>query len=514
MNEWPAVRRVSYWLLPLFTGGLALLLYATTAAPWLTWAHDGADGGDLIAATMTLGVPHPPGYPTYCLLARLFAVLPLGNIARRFNLFSATAAAGAVAVVCLVVQRTFSDSSDEGDGAVRKGSWIESFIAASIALSCATGHTLWSQATITEVYALSVLFFASCLYLALRTSCSDKPLHWGMLGLLFGLGLGAHLTLVLMLPGLALLLWPHRNRARMVTLLFGTIVGIGVFAYLPLAARGAPPINWGDADSWGRFWWMVSGRMYQSYAFSLPLTSLPSRLAAWASLWRQNYGIVGLALALYGLSTWLAAAPRQAWATLITVAAYSLYAIGYDTTDSYVYLLPTYLITALWMLEGARVAWTALSDLPHSNAWRVLATIILLAMPVHSLYTHYDALDLSRDRVAIEWAQTVVERLPPDAVLITGEDRHTFTMSYVQWVEHRRPDLWVVDGELWAHDWYREQPRPFLCAMAGEIPIDLFSLVDAALLCGRPVYLGSERKDLTRRYESSLDGVLWRIRAQ
>ena len=57
-SAWPA----------LISGGLALALYARTLAPGLTWAHHGADGGDLLAAALTHGVPHPSGYPAYQLL--------------------------------------------------------------------------------------------------------------------------------------------------------------------------------------------------------------------------------------------------------------------------------------------------------------------------------------------------------------------------------------------------------------------------------------------------------------
>ena len=67
----------------------ALVLYVSTAAPSLTWAHDGADGGDLITAAVTNGVPHPPGYPTYVTIGQVIARVPIGDVAYRFNLFSA-----------------------------------------------------------------------------------------------------------------------------------------------------------------------------------------------------------------------------------------------------------------------------------------------------------------------------------------------------------------------------------------------------------------------------------------
>lgn len=495
------------WL-PLLVGGLALALYAITAAPWLAWAHEGADGGDLITAAMTWGVPHPPGYPTYCLLGRLYALLPLGNVARRFNLYSATSAAGAVALICALMQRV----------AVPESSKSHTAIAGASAVACATGYTLWSQAIVAEVYALAALFFAACWLLARWAARpSARPRDWGVLGMFFSLGLGAHLTLVLVLPGISCLLWPRRSRARILALCLGLALGLGVFAYLPLAARGDPPINWGDPDTWSRFWWLVSGRLYHDYAFSLPLASLPARLGAWASLWRQQYGLAGLALALYGLSVWFDEVPRWAWATAITVASYSLYAIGYDTTDSYVYLLPTYLITALWMAVGARAVWCALVALPrHGAAARALFVLALVVLPLILWNSHHEALDLSEDRGARDWV-VAVEGLPPDALLITGEDRHTFAMGYAQWVEHRRPDLWVVDGELWAYDWYRAQNHARLCMTTSQGLVspqsvdELEALVRAALRCGRPVYLGSERAELTREYTTTPEKVFTRL---
>ena len=80
-----------------------LAVYGLTLAPGLTWANSGADGGDLIAAAATGGVPHPTGYPVYLLLA-VFQFLPIGSPATRPT-FSALAAAGASVLVYELVMR-------------------------------------------------------------------------------------------------------------------------------------------------------------------------------------------------------------------------------------------------------------------------------------------------------------------------------------------------------------------------------------------------------------------------
>jgi hypothetical protein len=86
---------------------------------------------------------------------------------------------------------------------------------------------------------------------------------------------------------------------------------LGVYLYLPLAARANPPINWGNPHTWAAFWWVVSGKLYHGYALALPWATLPARLGAWAQLWGQQYGWLGLALSLMGLGSWFSLGWRR-----------------------------------------------------------------------------------------------------------------------------------------------------------------------------------------------------------
>jgi len=80
------------WVAPAVAFLGLLALYVATLAPSIM----GGDSGELTASALTGGVPHPPGYPLFALLARLFAALPLGHSpAWRVNLLSATSTAAA-----------------------------------------------------------------------------------------------------------------------------------------------------------------------------------------------------------------------------------------------------------------------------------------------------------------------------------------------------------------------------------------------------------------------------------
>ena len=52
-------------------------LYVYTLAPTVTLE----DSGEFITAAYHLGVPHPPGYPLWCLIAHTFTWIPLGSVA-------------------------------------------------------------------------------------------------------------------------------------------------------------------------------------------------------------------------------------------------------------------------------------------------------------------------------------------------------------------------------------------------------------------------------------------------
>ena len=71
----------------LFLG--SLVLYIRTLAPSLLFG----DSAEFQTIAHTLGIGHPTGYPVYVLLARLFTLLPIGEVAYRVNLFSAFCAA-------------------------------------------------------------------------------------------------------------------------------------------------------------------------------------------------------------------------------------------------------------------------------------------------------------------------------------------------------------------------------------------------------------------------------------
>src|SRR5512133_831789 len=134
------------WLAPVVALATLAVLYVITLAPSVM----GGDSGELTAAALTGGVPHPPGYPLFAMLARIFNALPLGHSpAWRVNLLSALATAGAGGLLCATVQR-----------------WTRLAAAGLVAAALfGTNLVVWRHATSAEVFGLNAFFVAWALYL-------------------------------------------------------------------------------------------------------------------------------------------------------------------------------------------------------------------------------------------------------------------------------------------------------------------------------------------------------------
>src|SRR5881296_2764911 len=85
----------------LVAAAIAATVYGLTLSP----SVGAGDSGELILAAQSLGIPHPPGYPVWVLLARVAALLPWGSVAFRVNALSAAFAALAAGLFYLLAAR-------------------------------------------------------------------------------------------------------------------------------------------------------------------------------------------------------------------------------------------------------------------------------------------------------------------------------------------------------------------------------------------------------------------------
>ncbi|MBC8332257.1 MAG: DUF2723 domain-containing protein [Anaerolineae bacterium] len=472
------------WLLPIILLITLGIVYSLTLAPDLTWANRGADGGDLITAAATGGVAHPPGYPTYLTLARLFQMLPVGTVAFRTNLLSMVCGLLAALVVADLARR-----SCPGRDAIAR------FVGFVAGLAFGLSPLFWSQAVITEVYTLHTLFVALILWLTLLSQevqlfplrgASQKA---GLLnrvwldrigGLLFGLALGNQLTVIFLLPVWLLVgimrkgegelgsmkgavshprtLAPLIDWHSLARRLGWLLLGLSIYIVIPLWARSGSPVNWGYAVDWDGFWWLVSGELYQDRVLNLPIEYLWPRIRNWAGWLQTQFGLAGLVLGFYGLLYGKPRSNRFYWITGWMFLNYSIFSVGYSSTDSYALLIPAYMAFALWLGLGVG---KLLEEVENWNkqGWLIPFTgLIAIGFILLNAWMIYPDVDASQDMRAVEFSRTVMEIAPMDAIILTMDDEDVFALRYYTYALGQRPDIAVLSGAL-TFEWYREVMR-------------------------------------------------------
>lgn len=501
------------WLGPALVFAVALAVYVWTAPSGLTWANGSADGGDLAAAALVGGVPHPSGYPTATLLARALVHLPWHTGAWRVTLLSMLSGAMAAALVAATVQHLTLQPGNSGSlernpaiardedpkepataWHTRIGSYFL-FIAPGVlgGLALAFSPLLWGQATVVEVYALNAFFAAWVIWALVRWLVSGK-MGWAVLaGVAFGLALGNHLTILWMLPlVIACFVFSpdpsERRSPAMGPFALAMASGLLVYLYLPLAAQAAPPINWGNPQTAAGFWWLVSGQIYRPLIFAVSVSEGLGRLAAWASLLWREFLPWGVALSLAGVA-WLWQMKRAfAIGMLISLALGVAWAAGYNATDSLHTLLPGWVMIGIWIGLGTAwfLNWLRRVDC-RAAFGAALAGLFLLMIP---LTVNWSSRDLSKDDEAESFIVNLLQAVEPDALVITVGDRATFALWYARYGLEQRPDIIPISRELWSLPSYRQTVASTHPSLVGDRPLPaLEALLSVSAKELRPVYL-------------------------
>ena len=254
------------WLLSTALAAAVLSVYWQTLCPTVP----GGDSGELIQVAIEMGVAHPPGYPTWTMMAYAFSRLPWGEPAWRVNLSSAVCGALSSALLSAAI-----------------GSWVGcawTGIAAGGAF--AFSPLVWMYAVQGEVFALNNLMNALLLFLLVRYDAQPTLGRACAGAFAIGLALTNQHTIVFfcapyavwaLLVGGRALLTPR----ALACLVLSGLLGLSPYAYLVLVGgEQAAWGSWGDTSSVQGFFTHVLRREYGTF-----------RLANTAAITDDEYGL-------------------------------------------------------------------------------------------------------------------------------------------------------------------------------------------------------------------------------
>jgi len=430
------------WRVALPLSSILLLIYGYTLFPTV----GGGDSGELIAVAATLGIAHPPGYPLYTMLGKVFTFLPWGEVAWRVNFFSAVCHAAAAFFLCLAVAR-----------------WAKSLAAGALAAGLFGLSPLgWRYAVTAEVFALNTLLASLLLYLRVRHEEDPRPKWFCLAAFVAGLGISHHHLLIFFSGPILWSMRPTKSR----DLYRGAgalLLGLTPYLYLPWAASRWPAIAWGDLTTIKGFLTHFFRREYGTFQLS-PIASsgplaLPDRVVDYAlDLFRQTLFIgPGLAAA----AIFLRGKDRILKDTLIAVGIYVVVFHLLSNLDLHSQL-DRGVQSRFWIQPNLWFcAWAGLG-LAQLFLWlppnlRLLKFLVPLVLIWTQGLLNFHAENRRHQTAFRDYAVTVMAPLPTDALLIVRGDLAWNTARYLQAVEGYRPDLRLVHWNLLRAPWLKEQ---------------------------------------------------------
>ncbi|MRR56772.1 MAG: DUF2723 domain-containing protein [Deltaproteobacteria bacterium] len=519
-----------------------LFVYLLTLAPSVTFF----DSGEFLAAVSSLGSPHSPGYPLFVNYAKPFTWLPFGNIAFRVNFATALSASLACLGVYLLAVRLMVEAGpDQGD---RFKQFLRRSSALAAALAFAFTPRLWLQSNHDKPYPL-LAFIAALIFLLLLAwraeyrRGEERPGYVYLGAFLCGLAMGAHQTIVLFIPAIAVLIlltdWRliQRVKEQVLALAF-FFVGFAVYLHQPIRATRDPLMNWGDTDTLSRFLWHFLRKGYPMEHVDRDLALLLKQLAAFNLM--HEFTAVGFFLLLVGAVAFRRPCRDFIIAFGVAVLVFLAFIVGYQNTPEETIFLTEEFFTPLYMLAAVFIGLGlfALSDSlvevvtryfggkehsvggnwpggsPVSVALLPVLLILLVSLPALQCAANYQRNDQRNNYLAFDYAVNTFRSLPPGAALFTWGDSGAFPLWYLQGVERLREDLHLLHVPHLQFEWYLDTfPMLFQASILRQVPAASLPLGEVLQLAmkeqsaQRPVFI-----DFSTRYSVDLEGLVLRQR--
>ncbi|MEK6646791.1 MAG: DUF2723 domain-containing protein [Candidatus Firestonebacteria bacterium] len=412
---------------------ISLFVYFATLCPTVYVG----DSGELTAAAYSLGIPHPSGYPLYCVLGKIFTLLfPFGDIGFRVNLLSAFFASVSIVFLYLILIKITNDS----------------LLASAASLAFAFSKTLWSQSVFAEVYTLNIFFIAVLFYLFLviKEKYDKNILHWNTFYLsafIFGISLTNHHTMLLFTPIYLAFIIYIRTPIKKLLITFALIIlGLSFYCYIPIRSLANPYVNWGNPETFNNFIHHITRSQYGSLTkeirtFSLFLNQIKSY---YNSVFIQ-YTPYLLILIPFGIVYFR----KQKLLLYFTLALFFIFSFGFiyllnskltpEILDSIeVFSIPSYFILAILIGSGSKF----IIEQFKSNLVKILLATFIILLP---LKQNFPVCNQNNNFIAYDLGKNIFKSMLPKSTLLSSGDNHVFSLVYLRTIEETNKDIKIYD---------------------------------------------------------------------
>lgn len=455
----------------------------------------GHDNGEYLVVGAEGGAPHPPGYPLYVLWLRLASLLPTETPAHASSLGTAAIGIATLAVIYQAARR-----------------WYCSRLAAASAMAVyALSPRTWLLVSHAENLALHFLIASLILFLAAPLSPVSNERRAPLIGLVFGLGLANHHSILLLAP---LGLWaivrggggPKNMGVRFAKGFAASLLGLVPYLY-PIAIASQPKGRWvwGNLQSPEALWAYFRRAEYGSFSLIAQrdgsVTATSEQLANYVSRFAEDLlwvpAIIVLLVLVADLAQLRFDAERRRWHPAALAAAFllsgPLFASQLSLRPRGIGLYQLARMYALSELVATVILARGLHQIfkqtPKLKRWLgpvpVVVAMIAGLFAAPSVQEHH--------RPTIEWyLSNTLQSLPKNAVLMGKGDLRLFGTLYLQRIRKQRSDVLFIKPSMLFRDWYRQRIEKKLhqkLDMVSDRGIDMVALAKSLMRGDRPLFI-------------------------
>jgi len=417
---------------------ISFSLYAFTSGKSVSFG----DSGEFICGAYNFSQLHPPGYPLYVILGKIFTLFPAGEIAWKVNMMSVFFASLTLVFLYII---TFHITEN-------LFSSLMSVIIFMFSL------TFWSYSHFAKGYTLNLFLLSVLIFCAWKYKDNNKYLYlWGFV---FGLSMTYHYqSMVILIPAFFYMFFITRKPSLKEISLTLLLIITGLTPYLFLPLRATPEqYHWGDPTTISGFIDIITGKIYGWHDATerTGINHTFKQLKLYGTFMIKEFNCFGI---LLGLSGCIFLAKKHVKIFIFTLIIYvtNVLLVSYFiSTEIELFLeailpgffLPSHLIFSMWAGYSVFEIATKIKMKP--------LTSILLLVPVISLIFNYPACDQSNNYIASDFAKNCLLTPEKNSILITAGDNDTFPLWYFQQVEHMRPDIKILSTGLIGEPYYHK----------------------------------------------------------
>ncbi len=438
------------------------------------------DGGEMIAASYNLGICHPPGYPLFSLIGRLFSYLPIGSMAFRFNLMSALFTFLSMAILFSACLRLRKISEPAIGNQERIAAWALSFAAVATLFSC---RSVFAQSMTAKgcVYTLTLLFLAVMVWM--RIQCLGMGMGWKQAlvpTFLWSIGMGNHWqTLVLWAPFFGIWFLHEKTKWDIKQIIVGVTVillGLSIYLYLPLRAHLNCLPSWGDPTNVSGFFWCLSRKpfaglepLFRNWYFYKEFAEQYFRLAVF--YWVPGFFFFVI---LGGYYLWRIS--QQLFISLAFLYVPIVLGILTVPREETLFLINVYLVSPgfIWALLGFLGFFFIYRLLRNKGKPIVVLFFTIVLMDLFLWMFNMKPLeDRSRYLLANDFGINVLKSIPKNSVFLAEGDHYVMPILYARFAQGLRKDIVFCPSIFLFHGWgwkqLGQQDDKIGAAINGEI---------------------------------------------